>query len=428
MPPIYPTLRAATPQADPGLAHTIAVANATDLQNIKFNLWGNHYLTGNIDASATAGWNGGLGFEPILDFQGTLDGCGYTVDHLTINRPLQDKVGLFSQILDPAKIANLTLSNVSIIGQSRTAALCGSGWTAFAKALIQNCHASGLVQLSGAAVYHLGGLLGQLYGTGVGKEIEVYDCTCSVVVDGVTLVTDPSWAHAGGFIAEGAEYMLIHNCSATGAVHGGPTGATVGGFAGRLFHHQTVTDCWATGDVDGESYVGGFAGQINANNNLARCSARGAVNPIGSAGSFSQNIEAGSAVDDCYAQGAVISIGSQVGGFAGSIDGNVTNCYSRGLVSGVGMILNDGGFNYSGLAPVVTDCYWDINASGALTSDEGVGHITGWFGKQGNYPPTWDFVTVWELIGPTARQIILGHKRGSKLHHAAHTTLRNVFG
>jgi len=57
----YPTLRTTTTQADPGLTHTTAIANVTELQAMNSNLAGNYYLTGNIDASATSGWNGGAG-------------------------------------------------------------------------------------------------------------------------------------------------------------------------------------------------------------------------------------------------------------------------------------------------------------------------------------------------------------------------------
>jgi hypothetical protein len=42
-----------------------------------------HYALGNdIDASSTATWRGGLGWEQITDFYGTLDGRGYKITGL----------------------------------------------------------------------------------------------------------------------------------------------------------------------------------------------------------------------------------------------------------------------------------------------------------------------------------------------------------
>ena len=113
----YPTLRTTTAQADPGLTHTLAISNVTELQAMQDNLASNYYLTGNIDASATSGWNGGAGFVPIgtfgLKFTGTFDGCGYTISNLYINRNSTGQ-GLFQAIGANAKVANVTLSNVDI--------------------------------------------------------------------------------------------------------------------------------------------------------------------------------------------------------------------------------------------------------------------------------------------------------------------------
>jgi len=97
----YPNLQVADSafyprHAAPSLTHTTPIANVTDLQNIKNDLDGNYYLTNDIDASATIGWNGGAGFEPIDDFIGTLDGCGYKISNLYINRPDENGVGSFT--------------------------------------------------------------------------------------------------------------------------------------------------------------------------------------------------------------------------------------------------------------------------------------------------------------------------------------------
>src|ERR1700733_7862916 len=66
------------------------IQTVQNLQNIQNNLSGSYCLANDIDASATATWNGGTGFIPIgngTQFSGLFDGQNHTIDRLTINRP-----------------------------------------------------------------------------------------------------------------------------------------------------------------------------------------------------------------------------------------------------------------------------------------------------------------------------------------------------
>ena len=80
-----------------------------------------YYVLGNdIDASDTASWNDGKGFEPVGPwaegdvgfFKGTFDGKGYSIDGLYINRIEDDAQGLFA-ILRGATVKNINLTNYS---------------------------------------------------------------------------------------------------------------------------------------------------------------------------------------------------------------------------------------------------------------------------------------------------------------------------
>ena len=66
------------------------VSDVNGLQNMNLDLAGDYTLANDIDASATSGWNGGLGFVPIgtfgSGFSGSLDGQGFTISNLFINR------------------------------------------------------------------------------------------------------------------------------------------------------------------------------------------------------------------------------------------------------------------------------------------------------------------------------------------------------
>ncbi|MBS4202116.1 cadherin-like beta sandwich domain-containing protein [Bacillus sp. FJAT-49732] len=73
--------------------------------------------------------NDGKGFMPISDgtsggaFMGTLDGNGYKIKGLTINRPEMDHVGLFGYIYYSATLLNILLEDVNIKGRNYVGAV-----------------------------------------------------------------------------------------------------------------------------------------------------------------------------------------------------------------------------------------------------------------------------------------------------------------
>ena len=101
-----------------------AITNVIELQAMENDLAGSYYLANNIDASATSGWNGGLGFDPVGDFEGIFDGNGHTITDLYINRPTTNLVGLFGSTTD-AEIKNVGLIDVNICGREDVGSLVG---------------------------------------------------------------------------------------------------------------------------------------------------------------------------------------------------------------------------------------------------------------------------------------------------------------
>ncbi|KKL12757.1 hypothetical protein LCGC14_2532540 [marine sediment metagenome] len=75
------------------------ITDVDELQAMENDLTADYELGNNINASATSGWNGGEGFDPIgssgSEFTGSFDGKGYTINDLFINRPEETGVGLF---------------------------------------------------------------------------------------------------------------------------------------------------------------------------------------------------------------------------------------------------------------------------------------------------------------------------------------------
>ncbi len=426
----YPTLQVAdgtfvAQQADPGLTHTTAIANVNDLQAMNNDLTGNYYLTADIDASATSAWNGGAGFVPIGDnltpFLGTLDGCGYTITGLTINRNSTYQ-GLFGQIgpnSGGVKVYNLTLSAIDIQGSG---GFCGGLAGAIDGEGLSLCTVSGIITALGSAVSDFGGMVGRTDG-----DATIYDCQSSVVVDAGSSHTDTSPQYVGGFVGQAgsaAVNTIFDNCRSTGNVTGtgvgGSSGDSVGGFAGYSEEYATFQDCAATGDVSGDSTVGGFIGEAAVGTTFTRCSARGDVSIAavtggggGFAGTASGTGGDTSAFTDCYSWGNVNAVGllGYAGGFGQYVYGDVqtTNCYSIGTVTGAGGV---GGYmqftdNSGAYIPTITASFWDTESSG---EEDGIGFddaplITAPTGNDTDTMKTqttftdagWDFDTIWDM-------------------------------
>ena len=135
---------------------------------------------------------------------------------------------------------------------------------------------------------------------------------------------------------------IIFNCYTQGRV----TGVWfVGSIVGN--NNANASKCYSTGIVAGEQHVGGMIGWNRGS--VSYCYSTCSVNGLG-------------VVDLLYG----------IGGLVGENDGNVSNCYSTGAVTGdwnVGGLVGDN-------EGVVSKCFWDIQTSGLVSSDGGVGLTT----------------------------------------------------
>jgi hypothetical protein len=107
----------------------ILLQTCADLQAIDNNLTASYRLLNDIDCTGFD-YGDGKGFKPIAEgpewepFMGTLDGAGFVVTGLMIDRPEDGWVGLFG-LTDGATISQLGLVNVSIEGYYEVGALIG---------------------------------------------------------------------------------------------------------------------------------------------------------------------------------------------------------------------------------------------------------------------------------------------------------------
>ncbi|MFW2308176.1 GLUG motif-containing protein [Aliarcobacter butzleri] len=197
------------------------ITNWTQLQNINNSniLTQNYYfnLLNNLSSStsdytnlASNTANGNLGWNPIGNnasnkFNGTFDGLGNTISDLYIKRPTQSYVGLFGYINSGSTIKNIGLKDLDITGN-----------------------------------YHVGGLIGNNYGT-------ISNSYASGTVSGTS-------SYVGGLV--GDNYAgAISNSYATGTVSGDRyVGGLVGSNAG------TISNSYSTGTISGNNNVGGLSG------------------------------------------------------------------------------------------------------------------------------------------------------------------------
>jgi len=332
------------------------IQDVNDLQDMDLDLTAYYELGNDIDASATVGWNGGLGFDPIGNydgahpeyaFTGNFDGKGYTITDLFINRPTEDFIGLFGYTGTPVTgwIRNVGLIDVDFTGKD--ANIGGLvGFHEWASHDITNCYTTGIINAVGNGPVLVAGLLGYN-----GSEVSDChsDCDINLISSGTSGIEQN-----GGLI--GLNDGNVTRCYATGDIFAsGHWLADLGGLIG--YHNNgNLTECYATGDIttdliDDAWGVGGLVGE-NWGEGTVNCYARGNVTIVALAGAMAiggcigYNDITTNPTENCYSTGLVTPIAADIGGFCGDNGGTIT------------------------------DCFWDINTSGQPTSDGGTGKTT----------------------------------------------------
>ena len=351
------------------------ITDVTELQAMENDLAGDYELGNDIDASATSGWNGGLGFAPISEFIGTFNGRNHTISGLYINRPAENSVGLFATT-DTATIRNIELTSLNINGDDNVGGLTGY----LLRGSVDNVNTSGVINANGSA----GGIFGKnLYCT-------ITNSHSSCVVTG-----GDKAGGIGGFLMDVASCTeaLMKYCYATGniAATNNPNG-TYNHAGGCLGHTQSaiVEQCYATGNVIAEGKltqpyhrisVGGFVGDMEGSTPICRdCYGRGQVNLTNTGTDHTGDLCAG-------------FIGRTGGAGTSAL---VENCYSTGLVvlaAGKGFCaLNTAG-------STISDCFWDTETSEKAASDGGTGKTTSEMKTKATFTDaTWDFIVIWGIL------------------------------
>ncbi|TKX48320.1 trypsin-like serine protease [Halorubrum sp. ASP121] len=356
---------------DGSQSNPFEISNASELQAIENDLDANYTLVSDINASSTAHWNDGTGFDPIgglsNEFTGSLDGNGHTITGLTIDRPNSDQVGLFGRI-NSATLLEISLVDLTVTGDRSVGGVVGDNL-----GTVRSVTASGSVNGGN----DVGGLVGYNGETGV-----LQNATVSGSVTGDT---------TGGVV--GANYGTIQNTTVSGRVTG--TSGT-GGLVGYNDDTGRVQDTTVSSDVTGTNFTGGAVG-IN-NGTVQNAMASGSVNGsnlvgglVGTnVGGIIQNVTASGSVTGDRTVGGLVGAHSEgtittgvasgsvsgtsgfgdVGGLVGRNSGTIQQTFAVGTVSrggDVGGLVGDNATFLPGEG-TVENSYWDTQATEQSTS------------------------------------------------------------
>ncbi len=313
------------------------------LQGMQGYLSSSFGLANNINATATSSWNLGTGFLPIggvsNPFTGGFNGNNDTIDHLTIDNPAINNVGLFGYTTNAA-VKNVGLTNALVTGgQGAIGGLIGYNKSTS----VDNSYVTGAVVGSAFSSANVGGLIGTNFSSAV---------TNSHATDSVQ-GTD----NVGGLIGTQTNSSSIDNSFATGNVTA--TDSTAGGLVGDNLNSSSVTNSHATGAVTGGGNAGGLIGS-SSGGTVSNTYATGNVNGASYLGGLIGT--SSSSIDNSYATGNVngnINIGGLVGF---NVTGSIINSYAIGSATGNGNVGGLVGWNLA--SSQILDAY----ATGVATS------------------------------------------------------------
>jgi len=240
-----------------------------DLNAVRDNLDGNHSLMNNLDFT-TAGYeelasptaNEGKGWQPIGStaendaFVGSLDGQGYELCDLFINRPDESAVGLFGVVDAGGIIENIGIIDGDITGYEDVGRLVG-----YSRGTVRIAYTCGNV----TGYLDVGSLVGLNDGTVSssysGGRITGRDGIGGLVGKNEGTVSNSysiSTVNGNDFLGNlvGANVGTVSNSCAGGTANGNDF---VGGLAGR--NEGVVSKCYSTASVIGDEHAGGLVGQ-----------------------------------------------------------------------------------------------------------------------------------------------------------------------
>lgn len=340
------------------------ITSAAELQAVNDDLDAYYVLGNNISLS-------GQSFEPLGNewdgpFTGTLDGRGFTVSYLTVNRTDLKYAGLFGYM--EGTVQNLKLDNINISGGRYAGGVAGAVGVG---GLITGCEVmSGSVSVSGSPMeMAAGGITGLCEGTvtrcsngasvmathqakvdnyagGIigylRSDITVEQCHNSGYVEAATSSNQDSnhsysYAGAGGIIGRIENYRVqIIGCANSAAEIRVTNGhyRFIGGIVGFASISEIVIEqCNNSSTIDSyNTYYGSSGGIIghgsNSDISLLSCENSGKITGRDSGGIAGYISSGTTNIDMCKNYGTITGKDNYSGGTGGSAGGILGYCYA----------------------------------------------------------------------------------------------------
>lgn len=313
-----------------------------ELQGIKLDLDACFELGNNINGTVTSNWNGGRGFDPIhnndLYFEGQLNGKGYTIDNLFINRPTEDWVGLFDAIQSGGSVQNISITNGNITGNHNIALLSAYVDTGASVSdvtvngsVIGNSSVGGAVGLNGGelrsmtssaqviGVYKVGAVVGDNSGYMNGSTT-----TSQATVQG-------DWS-IGGSVGYNEQSSVLLNATVENMnVIGNNSGGEAGGVVGQNI--GDIENAISRATIIGDATTGGIVGLNVEESSLKNSNFEGSVEGyLSTGGAIGENI--GNVENIVIGQASTITGEHSTGGAIGYNSGTIKNVTSNAKVIG----------------------------------------------------------------------------------------------
>ena len=353
--------------------------NAEEKYNDKYLAYkyvhGNYMLANDIDASATSTWNDGKGFVSIGQlkqltmgtpqgfqggFTGVLDGAGYTVLDLSINRSDELYVGLFGGLTETAAVMNLNITG-NVLGKNNVGAIAGKN-LGMIRNVVNKAKVSGVSSVGGITSMNYGRLesvTNEGAVTGTGSNVGGIACSNGAsssqtgsIIDAKNTGSIKGNGNVGGIVGTNLVNSIIADASNSGEVTS--TGQYTGGISG--INKGSLTNIDNSGKVTGTNQVGGISG-VNHNNASSSQNA-GTIDKANNTGVISGSVSVGGIVGENYSNisnsinsGDVIGTLQKAGGIVGlngmldAKSGTIENVINTGFVTGKTFVGGIAGYN-----------------------------------------------------------------------------------
>ena len=350
-------------------------------------------------------------------FNGQLDGSGYKITNLLINRPYYFGPGLFGMVGPDAEIKDVGLDDVYINGYAGVGALAGMVGEG---AIIDQVYAvgttTGQVLVGGLVGYNVGGLISRSYTTGAVISNYYYFNGDNDIPFGMPI----GFGGLVGWNVGGVVSSSYSNANLSGFSFG------AGGLVG-INQDGRIINTYATGNVAGFYVVGGLVG-INSTEGLfsiINSYATGNVTGIyGLGGLAGLNID-----DDIQNSFAVGSVATTTipEEFGGEDPGDASLSLSMGGLVGVG------GDDTPTSSDLYTNNYWFNNLEKGIGNFESSTYSGKWeMASSSDYfkgnstialftagTPVWDFTTpIWVVNTTSYPTLYLGSIVCPQISHA----------